>query len=86
MEFSRCLWERGPGFIVVFTVLQLLTSLRISYEAAKKRTEPYTKPVEQLPEIVPRFICRQGSVRKYAGNTVQFVQMIGVREGRIPSL
>ena len=66
----------------MFTGLQRLTSLRISYQAAKKRTEPYTKLVEELLEVVPRFISRQGSVRKYAGNTVQSVQMIGLREGR----
>ena len=32
-------------------MLRLLTPLRISYETAKKRTEPYTKIVEELPEM-----------------------------------
>jgi len=32
-------------------VLRLLTPLKMSYEAAKKRAEPYTKIVEELPEM-----------------------------------
>jgi hypothetical protein len=39
------------GFTAVFTVLRLLTPLKISYEAAKKRAEPYTKIVEELPHM-----------------------------------
>lgn len=35
----------------MFTVLRLLTPLKMSYEAAKKRAEPYTKIVEELPQI-----------------------------------
>jgi len=31
-------------------VLKLLTPLKMSYEAAKKRAEPYTKIIEELPE------------------------------------
>ncbi|MEO7863588.1 MAG: DUF72 domain-containing protein [Nitrospirales bacterium] len=42
---------RMDGFTPSFTVLRLLTPLRISYEAAKKRAEPYTKIVEVLPEM-----------------------------------
>lgn len=34
-----------------FTVLRLLTPLKMSYEAAKERAEPYTKIVEELPEM-----------------------------------
>lgn len=34
-----------------FTVLRLLTPLKMSYEAAKKRAEPYPKIVEELPEM-----------------------------------
>ena len=34
-----------------FTVLRLLTPLEMSYEAAKKRAEPYTKLVEELPQM-----------------------------------
>jgi len=37
-----------------FTVLRLLTPLKISYEAAKKRAEPYTKIVEELPQMNKR--------------------------------
>jgi hypothetical protein len=32
-------------------VLRLLTPLKISYEAAKNRAEPYTKIVGELPEM-----------------------------------
>ena len=38
-------------FTAPFTVLRLLTPLKLSYEAAKKRTEPYTKIVEALPAM-----------------------------------
>ena len=32
-------------------MLRLLTPLKMSYEAAKKRAEPYTKIVEELPQM-----------------------------------
>jgi hypothetical protein len=35
----------------VFTVLRLLTPLKMSYEAAKKRAEPYDKIVGDFPEM-----------------------------------
>ncbi|HRI39210.1 MAG TPA: DUF72 domain-containing protein [Nitrospira sp.] len=38
-------------FTAPFTVLRLLTPLKMSYEAAKKRAEPYNKIVEALPEM-----------------------------------
>ena len=38
-------------FTAPFTVLRLLTPLQISYEAAKKRAEPYTKIIGELPEM-----------------------------------
>jgi len=38
-------------FTAPFTVLRLLTALKMSYDAAKKRAEPYTKIVEELPEM-----------------------------------
>jgi uncharacterized protein YecE (DUF72 family) len=38
-------------FTAPFTVLRLLTPLKMSYEMAKKRAEPYTKIVGQLPEM-----------------------------------
>lgn len=38
-------------FTAPFTVLRLLTPLKMSYEAAKKRAEPYTKIVGELPEM-----------------------------------
>ena len=42
---------RMQGLTAVFTVLRLLTPLKLSYEAAKKRAEPYTKIVEELPQM-----------------------------------
>jgi uncharacterized protein YecE (DUF72 family) len=33
------------------TVLRLLTPLKMSYEATKKRAEPYNKIAEELPEV-----------------------------------
>jgi len=41
--------HRMERFTAPFTVLRLLTPLKISYEAAKKRAEPYTKIVGELP-------------------------------------
>jgi len=38
-------------FTAPFTVLRLLTPLKMSYEAAKTRAEPYTKIVEELPAM-----------------------------------
>lgn len=38
-------------FTAPFTVLRLLTPLKMSYEAARKRAEPYTKIVEELSEM-----------------------------------
>ena len=42
---------RMKVFTAPFTVLRLLTPLGMSYEAAKKRAEPYTKIVEELPQM-----------------------------------
>ena len=39
------------GFTGAFTVLRLLTHLKMSYEAAKKRAEQNTKIVEELPQM-----------------------------------
>jgi hypothetical protein len=39
------------NFTAPFMVLRLLTPLKLSYEAAKKRAEPYTKIVEELPDM-----------------------------------
>jgi hypothetical protein len=42
---------RLGSFTPPFAVLRLLTPLKMSYEAAKKRAEPYTKIVEKLPHM-----------------------------------
>ena len=42
---------RLGSFTAPFTVLRLLTPLKLSYAAPKKRAEPYTKIVEELPEM-----------------------------------
>jgi uncharacterized protein YecE (DUF72 family) len=42
---------RMERFTAPFTVLRLLTPLKMSYEAAKKRAEPYDKIVGELPEM-----------------------------------
>jgi uncharacterized protein YecE (DUF72 family) len=43
--------RRMERFTAPFTVIRLLTPLKMSYEAAKKRAEPYNKIVEVLPEM-----------------------------------
>jgi hypothetical protein len=39
------------SFTAPYTVLRLLTPLKMTYEAAKKRAEPYNKIVGALPEM-----------------------------------
>jgi hypothetical protein len=43
--------EKLETFTAPFTVLRLLTPLKMSYEAAKRRAEPYTKIVGELPDM-----------------------------------
>lgn len=43
--------QRTENFTALFTVPRLLTPLKMSCEAAKKRAEPYTKTVGELPEM-----------------------------------
>ena len=43
--------RRMGRFTAPFTVLRLLTPLKMTYEAAKKRAEPYNKIVGELPEM-----------------------------------
>ena len=43
--------QRMEHFTAPFTVLRLLTTLKMSYEAAKKRAEPYSQIVEELPQM-----------------------------------
>ena len=43
--------QRMGNFTAPFTVLRLLTPLTMTYEAAKKRAEPYNKIVGELPEM-----------------------------------
>jgi len=38
-------------FTAPLTVQKLLTPLKMSYEAAKKRAEPYSKIVEEVPQM-----------------------------------
>jgi hypothetical protein len=48
---TRGITHTDAGFTAVFNVLRLLMPLKMSYEAAKKRAEPYTKIVEALPQM-----------------------------------
>lgn len=43
--------QKMNAFTAPFAVLRLLTPLKMSYEAAKKRAEPYNKIVGELPEM-----------------------------------
>jgi uncharacterized protein YecE (DUF72 family) len=43
--------QRMELFTAPFTVFRLLTPLKMSYEAAKRRAEPYNKIVGELPEM-----------------------------------
>lgn len=44
-------YARMEGFTAPFTVFRLLTPLKMSYEAAKQRAQPYTNIVEELPDM-----------------------------------
>ena len=56
------------SFTAPFTVLRLLTPLKMTYEAAKKRAEPYDKIVGELPEM------RTHTVELVASAVVQKIQ------------
>jgi hypothetical protein len=43
--------QRIGGFTASFTVLRLLTPLKMSYETAKKRAEPSIAIIEELPQM-----------------------------------
>ena len=43
--------QRMKTMTAPFTVIRLLTPLKMTYEAAKKRAEPYDKNVGELPEM-----------------------------------
>ena len=43
--------QRMKTMTAPFTVIRLLTPLKMTYEAAKKRAEPYDKIVGELPEM-----------------------------------
>ncbi|MEZ4243372.1 MAG: DUF72 domain-containing protein [Nitrospira sp.] len=43
--------QRMEHLTTPFIVLRLLTPLKIAYEAARNRAEPYNKIVGELPEI-----------------------------------
>jgi uncharacterized protein YecE (DUF72 family) len=74
--------HRMEPFTAPFTVVRLLTPLKISYEAAKKRAEPYTKIVGELP------VMRQDTVelvrKAVAENRRAYVLVNNRSEGNAP--
>jgi hypothetical protein len=55
-QFHAPVKKPAKGFVVelgdaVPEVLRLLTPLKMTYEVANKRAEPYSKIVEELPEM-----------------------------------
>ena len=69
-------------FTAPFTVLRLLTPLKMSYEAAKKRAEPYTRIVEELPEMRRETV---ELVKKAVGEKRQAYVLVNNRsEGNAP--
>lgn len=73
---------RMGSFTAPFTVLRLLTPLKMSYEAAKKRAEPYTKIVEELPQMRRETV---ELVRKaVAGDRRTYVLVNNRSEGNAP--
>ena len=75
-------YTRMGGFTAPFMVLRLLTPLKMSYEAAKKRAEPYTKIVEELPVMRRETVAL---VRKgVAENRRAYVLVNNRSEGNAP--
>jgi uncharacterized protein YecE (DUF72 family) len=73
---------RMSSFTAPFTVLRLLTPLKISYEVAKKWAEPYTKIVAELPEMRRDTV---GLVKKaVAENRRAYVLVNNRAEGNAP--
>ena len=66
-------------FTAPFTVLRLLTPLKMSYEAAKKRAEPYTKIVDELPEMQRDTV---DLVKKAVGENRKVYVLVNNRIGR----
>ena len=70
------------GFTPVFTVLRLLTPLKMSYEGAKTRAEPYMKIIEELPAM------RRETVelvrRSVAEHRRTYALVISLSEGNAP--
>jgi uncharacterized protein YecE (DUF72 family) len=75
--------NRMGRFTAPFTVLRLLTPLKISYEAAKKRAQPYTMIVGEIPEM------RRDTVelvrKAVAENRRAYVLVNNRAEGNAPS-
>ncbi len=75
--------RRMVTFTAPFTVLRLLTPLKMTYDAAKKRAEPYTKLVGELPEM------RRDTIelvkQSVAGNRRAYVLVNNRSEGNAPS-
>jgi uncharacterized protein YecE (DUF72 family) len=73
---------RMERFTAPFTVLRLLTPLKMSYQAAKKRAEPYNKIVGELPEMRREAV----SLVKHAvaGNRQAYVLVNNRAEGNAP--
>jgi uncharacterized protein YecE (DUF72 family) len=74
--------QRMGRFTAPFTVLRLLTPLKMSYEAAKKRAEPYTKIVGELPEMRRETVELVG--KAVAENRRAYVLVNNRSEGNAP--
>ena len=74
--------QRMGTFTAPFTVLRLLTPLNMSYEAAKKRAEPYNKIVGELPAMRRETVRL---VKQAAAETRQAYVLVNNRsEGNAP--
>jgi uncharacterized protein YecE (DUF72 family) len=73
---------RLERFTAPFTILRLLTPLEMSYEAAKKRADPYNKIVGELPEM--RRETATLVKHAVAGNRLAYVLVNNRSEGNAP--
>ena len=74
--------QRLTTFTAPFTVLRLLTPLKLTYEAAKQRAMPYNKIVGELPKMRAQTV---DLVKKAVGQKVRAYVLVNNRsEGNAP--
>ena len=76
--------KRLGGFTAPFTLVRLLTPLKMTYERTKRRAEPYTTIVEELPQMRQETV---NLVKEAIRGTVKAYVLVNNRaEGNAPMI